>query len=88
MKSNVFSSSPWKLLKPDVYSKRRYRRYSNELWSHWMKEYLESLEKGQKWTIRKKIFKADDFVVLKNAMFQECNGQWGESLMLTMIKRI
>ena len=57
MKSKVVSPPPGKFLKPDVYSKKRWRRIqhiANEFWSRWRKEYLQSLQKRQKWTSKKK----------------------------------
>ena len=70
MKSEVFSPSPGKFLKPDVYSKRRWgyiQPIANEFWSCWRKEYLQSLQESQKWTSRRRNFRVDDLVLLKQS---------------------
>ena len=70
MKSKVVSPPPGKFLKPDVYSKRHWRRIqhiANEFWSRWRKEYLQSLQKRQKWTSRRRNFRVDRIVLLKQS---------------------
>ena len=70
MKLKVVSPPPGKFLKPDVYSKRRWRRIqhiANEFWSRWRKEYLQSLQKRQKWTSRRRNFRVDGIVLLKQS---------------------
>ena len=70
MKSKVVSPPPGKFLKPDVYSKKRWRRIqhiANEFWSRWRKEYLQSLQERQKWTSKRRNFRVDDIVLLKQS---------------------
>ena len=57
IKSKILSPPPGKFLKPDVYSKRCWRRIqdiANEFCSCWRKEYLQSLQKRQIWTSRRR----------------------------------
>ena len=52
MKSKVVSPPPGEFSKPDIYSRKRWRRIqhiANEFWSLWKKEYLQSLQERQKW---------------------------------------
>ena len=66
----VVSPPPGKFLKPDVYSKKLWRRMqhiANKFWSRWRKEYLQSLQERQKWTSRRRNFRVDDIVLLKQS---------------------
>ena len=70
MKSKVVSPPPGKFLKPDVYSKKRWRHIQHiayELWSRWRKEYLQSLQECQKWTSKRRNFRVDYIVLLKQS---------------------
>ena len=70
MKSKVVSPPPGKFLKPGVHSKKRWRRIqhiANEFWSRWRKEYLQSLQERQKWTSKRRNFRVDDIVLLKQS---------------------
>ena len=72
MKSKVVSQPPGKFLKHDVYSKRRWscmQHMANEFWSRWRKEYLQSPQERQKWTSRRRNFRVDDIVPLKQSDF-------------------
>ena len=69
MKSKVVSPPPGEFSKPDIYSRKRWRRIqhiANEFWSRWKKEYLQSLQERQKWEGKRR------------RMFQETTGQWQE----------
>ena len=89
MKSKVASRTSGKFLKPNVYSKRRSRHIqhiANEFWSRWRKQYLQSLQEQQKWTSKRRNFRVDDIVLLKQSDVPR--NEMGESLTLTMIKRV
>ena len=67
MKSKVVMPPPGKFMRPDLYCRRRWRRVqhiANEFWSHWRKEYLQSLQERQKWNTRRN-FVIGDIVLLK-----------------------
>ena len=42
---------------------------ANEFWSRWRKEYLQSPQERQKWTSRRRNFRVDDIVPLKQSDF-------------------
>ena len=55
-------------MRPDLYCRRRWRRVqhiANEFWSHWRKEYLQSLQERQEWNTRRRNFVIGDIVILK-----------------------
>ena len=67
MKSKVVSPPPGEFSKPDIYSRKRWRRIqhiANEFWSRWKKEYLQSLQERQKWEGKRRNFKIGDIVVV------------------------
>ena len=52
MKTSVVMPPPGEFGKPDVYSKRRWRRVQHiagEFWSRWRKEFLQSLQVRRIW---------------------------------------
>ena len=54
--------------KPDIYSRRRWRRVQHiagELWTRWRKEFLQTLEIRQKWNNQKSNFKVGEVVLLR-----------------------
>ena len=68
MKSNVIMPPPGVFNRPDLYSRRRWRRVQHiagEFWSRWRKEFLQSLQARQKWNISKRNFQVGDVVLLK-----------------------
>ena len=72
MKSKAVSQPQGKFLKHDIYSKRRWscmQHMANEFWSRWRKEYLQSPQERQKWTSRRRNFRVDDIVPLKQSDF-------------------
>ena len=82
MKSKVVSPPPGKFLKPDVYSKRRWRQIQHiayEFWSRWRKEYLQSLQERQKWTSRRRNFRVDD-IMSKQSYVPE--NQWSMGIII------
>ena len=67
MKSKVVSPPPGEFSKPDIYSRKCWRRIqhiANEFWSRWKKEYLQSLQERQKWEGKRRNFKIGDIVVV------------------------
>ena len=68
MKSKVVMLPPGKFQRPELYCGRRWRRVqhiSNEFWSRWGKEYLQSLEECQKWNTWRRNFVIGDIALLK-----------------------
>ena len=68
MKSDVIMPPPGVFNRPDLYSRRRWRRgqhIAGEFWSRWRKEFLQSLQARQKWNISKRNFQVGDVVLLK-----------------------
>ena len=45
----------------------RIQHIANEFWSRWRKEYLQSLQERQKWTSKRRNFRVDDIVLLKQS---------------------
>ena len=67
MKSKVVSPPPGEFSKPDIYSRKCWRRIqhiANEFWSRWKKEYLQSLQERQKWEDKRRNFKIGDITVV------------------------
>ena len=67
MKSKVVSPPPGEFSKPDIYSRKCWRRIqhiANEFWSRWKKEYLQSLQERQKWEGKRRNFKIGDIVAV------------------------
>ena len=52
----------------DIYSKKRWRwvqLLANQFWSHWKKEFLQTLQKRQKWTGQQRNMTRGDIVIIK-----------------------
>ena len=67
MKWKVVSPPLGEFSKPDIYSRKYWRRIqhiANEFWSRWKKEYLQSLQERQKWQGKRRNFKIGDIVVV------------------------
>ena len=77
MKTNVVMLPPGIFKKPDLYSRRRWRRVqhiADEFWHRWRKEFLQSLQTRQKWNDKRRNFEVGDIVILKE---QDCQrNQW------------
>ena len=77
MKTNVVMPPPGVFTKPDLYSRRRWRRVqhiADEFWHRWRKEFLQSLQTRQKWNDKRRNFEVGDIVILKR---QDCqSNQW------------
>ena len=62
--------------RPDVYSRKRWRRVqhiANEFWGRWRKEFMISLQECQKWNHPKRNFEVGDIVLLK---FDSSRNHW------------
>ena len=67
MKSDVIISPPGVFSRPDLYSRRRWRRVQDiagEFWSRWQKEFIQSLQTWQKWNISKRNFQVGNVILL------------------------
>ena len=67
MKSSVVLPPPGNFDKPDLYSRKRWRRVqylANQFWSQWRKRFLLSLQQRQKWSRPKKNLMVGDVVLL------------------------
>ena len=77
-KSDVVFPPPGKFDRPDVYSRKHWRRVqylANEFWSRWKSEYLASLQERQKWTKKSRNFLVGDVVLVKDSnIFTKRNG--------------
>ena len=77
-KNNVVFPPPGKFDKPDIYSRKHWRRVqylANEFWSRWKTEYLSSLQTRQKWTAESRNFMVGDVVLVKDSnIFTKRNG--------------
>ena len=77
MKTNVVMPPPGVFTKPDLYSRRRWRRVQHiaeEFWHRWRKEFLQSLQTRQKWNDKRRNFEVGDIMIFKK---QDCRrNQW------------
>ena len=70
LKSNIILPPPGDFSRPDLYSRRRWRRVQhivNEFWCRWRKEFLQSLQERKKLTNTKRNLKVGDIVILQKA---------------------
>ena len=68
MKSKVILPPPGVFERPDIFSKRRWRRVqhiADEFWARWKKEFLCQLQFRQKWNDKQRNFEVGDVVLLK-----------------------
>ena len=68
MKTKVVMPPPGVFQKPDLYCRSRWRRIqhlSNEFWSRWRKEFIQTLQERQKWVKMSRNFYIGDIVLLK-----------------------
>ena len=66
MKSDVIMPPPGVFIRPDLYSRRRWRQVQHiagEFWSRWRKEFLQSFHALRKWNISKRNFQVGDVVL-------------------------
>ena len=67
MKTKSVMPPPGVFQKPDLYYRSRWRRIqhlSNELWSRWRKEFIQTLPERQKWVKMSRNFCIGDIVLL------------------------
>ena len=70
MKLKIILPHPGDFSRPDLYSRRRWRRIQhivNGFWCRWRKEFLQSLQERKKWTNTKRNLKVGDIVILQEA---------------------
>ena len=68
MKSKVILPPPGVFERPDIFSKRRWRRVqhiADEFWARWKKEFLCQLQFRQKWNDKQRNFEVGDVILLK-----------------------
>ena len=68
MKTKSVMPPPGVFQKPDLYFGSRWRRIqrlSNEFWSRWRKEFIQTLQEHQKWVKMSRNFCIGDIVLLK-----------------------
>ena len=68
MKSKVILPPPGVFERPDIFSKRRWRRVqhiANEFWARWKKEFLCQLQFRQKWNDKQRNFEVGYVILLK-----------------------
>ena len=68
MKTEVVLPPPGTFSRPDIYSRRRWRRVqhiASKFWTQSRKEFLGTLQLRQKWNNQKQNFKAGDLVLLR-----------------------
>ena len=68
MKTKFVMHPPGVFQKPDLYCRSRWRRIqhlSNEFWSRWRKEFIQTLQERQKWVKMSRNFYIGDIVLLK-----------------------
>ena len=66
MKTDIILPPPGIFLRPDIYSRRRWRRVQHiagKFWTRWRKEFLQMLQVRQEWNKQK--FKVGDVVLLR-----------------------
>lgn len=78
LKSEVVLPPPGNFERPDLYSRKHWRRVqfvANEFWRRWRTEYLAALQARQKWTKQTRNFMVGDVVLVKDgSIFTRRNG--------------
>ena len=67
-KTDVILPPPGTFSRPDIYSRKRWRRVQHiagELWTRWRKEFLQTVQVRQKWNNQMQNFKVADVVILR-----------------------
>jgi hypothetical protein len=69
MKSKVLLPPPGIFQRPDLYSRKRWRRVqhlANEFWIRWKKEFLQSLQQRKQWVSPRRNMQIGDIVIVKD----------------------
>ena len=68
LKSKVVLPPPGEFSRPDVYSRKRWKRVqflANQFWQRWRREYLQNLQTRKKWQSPKRNLQVGDIVIDK-----------------------
>lgn len=60
---------PGTFVKEDMYAKKRWRRVQSlaeQFWSRWKREYLQNLQRREKWNVPRRNLRVGDVVLVKN----------------------
>ena len=77
LKSSVLPPPPGNFQRPDLYSRRRWRRVqylAEQFWVRWKREYLQQLQQRQKWSAPQRNIYVGDIVLLTDDNLPRC--QW------------
>ena len=67
MKSSIVLPPPGQFQKPDLYSRKRWRRVqfiAEQFWSRWKREYIQDLQRRQRWSKPARNIKTGDIVLI------------------------
>ena len=67
MKNNIALPPPGQFVKEDVYARKRWRKVqylAEQFWSRWRKEYLQQLNRRQKWLTPRRNLRIGDIVIV------------------------
>ena len=87
MKSNIAYPPPGNFVKEDVYLRKRWRRVqylSEQFWSRWRKEYLQNLNKRQKWCTPRRNIKLGDIVLVHDK--ESPRNKWPLAMIIEVIE--
>lgn len=69
MKSRIILPPPGEFQRADLYLRKRWRRVqylTNQFWSRWTKEFIQSLQLRNKWVCPKRSLEVGDVVIIKD----------------------
>ena len=69
MKSSVVLPPPGNFVKEDIYLRKKWRRVQhvlNMFWLRWQREFIQSLQKRQKWILPKRNLAKGDIVIIRD----------------------
>jgi hypothetical protein len=85
MKESTLLPPPGQFAEPDLYSRKRWRRIqylAEQFWSRWKLEYLQSLQRRDKWTVPQGNFEPNDVVLLVEKDLPRASWQIGRVLVV------